>query len=205
MIHSKNSKEVLRMAKQILRKVKEITSVDVWKDIEECPNYMINTDGDVLNKTNGKLLTHHINTGGYKYVDLRSDGKAKRRLVHRLVAISFIPNPDNKPIVNHIDSDRKNPKKSNLEWVTHQENSEHMVNSYRHPTQTMSILLDKTGEEICAFPSENRCIDYIYNHFRDKYGYGKDEPLIGVDMELYTEISPLLRDDRVARRIKLNF
>ena len=133
-IHRKILKEVLCMGKQILNKIKEITSVGEWKDIEECPSYIINTDGDVLNKTNGRLLAQRLTPGGYKYVDLRSDGKAKRRLVHRLVAIVFIPNPDNKPIVNHIDSDRKNPKKSNLEWVTHKENSEHMVNNYRHPT-----------------------------------------------------------------------
>jgi len=119
------------MAIQILSKIKKITSVGVWKDIEEFPSYMINTDGDVLNKANGKLMTHHITAGGYKFVDLRSDGKAKRRLVHRLVAITFIPNPDSKPIVNHIDSDRLNSSKSNLEWVTHKENSDHMVNSFR--------------------------------------------------------------------------
>ena len=69
----------------------------------------------------------------------------------------------------------------------------------------MSILLDKTGEEISVFPSETRCIDYIYKHFRDKFGYGKDEPLIGVDVELYTEITPVSRNGRTARRIKLNF
>lgn len=195
------------MTQQNSSKVKKITSVGEWKDIEECPKYAVNTNGDVLNKINGKLLTHHINTGGYKYVNLTDNGKVKRRLVHRLVAIAFIPNPDNKPIVNHIDSNRKNPKCTNLKWVTHKENSEHMVNSYRHPTQTMAILLDRTGKEVCSFPSTRRCINYIFKHFREIHGYDEDEPLTEdqMDIELYTEVSPITRDGRVARCIKLNF
>ncbi|MBS4194168.1 NUMOD4 domain-containing protein [Lederbergia citri] len=53
---------------QTFYKIKEITSIGEWKEVEGCPNYMINTDGDVLNITNGKLMTHHINHNGYKYV-----------------------------------------------------------------------------------------------------------------------------------------
>ena len=193
------------MDTQTLNKIKEITSVGEWKEVEGYPNYMVNTDGEVLSKTNSKILTHHINTGGYKFVSLRINGKPKQLLVHRLVAIAFIPNPDNKPVVNHIDSNRGNPQKSNLEWVTHKENSEHMVNSFGSPNQTMAILLDKMGNEICVFPSGNRCLKYIYKQFRIKYGYDEDEEIVGVDIELYTELSPVLRDGRAARRVKLNF
>ncbi|PEJ29883.1 hypothetical protein CN689_21605 [Peribacillus butanolivorans] len=166
---------------------------------------MVNTDGVVLSKTNGKILTHHINTGGYPFVCLRINCKPKQLLVHRLVAIAFIPNPDNKPIVNHIDSDRRNPKKSNLGWVTHKENSEHMVNSFNCPDQDMTILLDKMGDEICVFPSRNRCIKYVYKQFRIKYGYDEDENISDVDIEAYTELSPVSRDREWARRVKLNF
>jgi len=56
-----------------------------------------------------------------------------------------------------------------------------------------------------CFSSENRCLKYVYEQFRIKYGYEEDEEIVGVDGELYTELSPLLRDGRVARRVKLNF
>jgi len=189
---------------QTFYKIKEITSVGEWKEVEGCPNYMINTDGYVLNITNGKLVTHHINNNGYKYVALRVNNKPKQLLVHRLVAIAFIPNPDNKPIVNHIDSDRLNQKKSNLEWVTHKENSDHMVNSFRSPNQTMTILLDKMGNEICVFPSHSRCITYIFNRFRIEHGYNEGEAIVE-DIEFYTELSHVIRDGRVALRYKLSF
>lgn len=193
------------MDTQTLNNIREITSVGEWKEVKGYPNYMINTDGEVLSKTNGKILTHHINNGGYKFVCIRINCKPKQLLVHRLVAIAFIPNPDNKPVVNHIDSDRGNPQKSNLQWVTNKENIEHMVYSFRSINQTMTILLDKTGDELCVFPSKNRCLKYVYKQFRIKYEYDEGEEIVGEDIELYTELSPILRDGGVARRLKLNF
>ncbi|PTL37408.1 NUMOD4 domain-containing protein [Alkalicoccus saliphilus] len=139
------------MDAQTFNKIKEITSVGEWREVEGYPNYMVNTYGEVLNKNNGKIIKQHNNTGGYKFVCLRSYGKPKQLLVHRLVATAFIPNPDNRGVVNHIDSDRGNPQKSNLEWVTHKGNSEHMVDNFRSPNQTMTILLDKFEYEIFFF------------------------------------------------------
>lgn len=55
------------------------------------------------------------------------DGNGNRHLIHRLVATQHLPNPDNKPQVNHKDKDRMNNKVSNLEWVTAQENQVHAI------------------------------------------------------------------------------
>ncbi|WP_079525691.1 NUMOD4 domain-containing protein [Halobacillus hunanensis] len=193
------------MDTKTLNKINEITSVGEWKEVKGYPNYMVSTNGEVLSKTKGVILKHYINGGGYKVVSLRSNGRPKQFLVHRLVAIAFISNPDNKPVVNHIDSDRGNPKKGNLEWVTHKANSEHMVNSFRSPDQTMTILFDKRGEEICVFPSERRCLHYVYKHFRLEHGYDEGEEIVGDDIEIYRELSAVLRDGIVAKRVKLNF
>lgn len=62
---------------------------------------------------------------GYVTVILSKEHKPKLHYVHRLVAIAFIPNKDNKPEVNHKDLNKKNNKISNLEWVTKKENAEH--------------------------------------------------------------------------------
>lgn len=67
---------------------------------------------------------------GYERCTLRMNGKKKNFSVHRLVAEAFIPNPDKKEAVNHIDKRRKNNKASNLEWVDNDENQKHKM--YTH-------------------------------------------------------------------------
>ena len=61
----------------------------------------------------------------YKIVSYMENGKQKNIAVHRLVAIAFIPNPENKPEVNHINGDKSDNNVSNLEWVTRKENTQH--------------------------------------------------------------------------------
>lgn len=67
----------------------------------------------------------------YERVSLCTEGKITRYLVHRLVATAFIPNPENKPQVNHIDNNGLNNLYTNLEWVTHKENMTHSAKQGR--------------------------------------------------------------------------
>lgn len=76
----------------------------------------------------GKLFVLSENSRGYLSVTLSHNGKSYSKFVHRLVAEAFIPNPANKPQVNHIDGNRKNNTVDNLEWATQSENNLH---SYR--------------------------------------------------------------------------
>lgn len=90
-------------------------------------NYSISHKGIVKNiKTNKvKIATSNGAGCGYLYVDLYKNGNKVRKFIHRLVAETFIPNIDNKPMVNHKDGNTKNNHIDNLEWVTAKENVEH--------------------------------------------------------------------------------
>lgn len=96
-----------------------------WKPITEFNGkYEISNLGRVRNNT-GKLMKLYINDAGYWVVALKKDKKTCFRRIHRLIAIAFIPNPENKLEVNHIDSDRSNYAISNLEWCSSSENHIH--------------------------------------------------------------------------------
>lgn len=71
----------------------------------------------------GRILKPGVDGGGYLMVDLQKDGVRYNKKVHRLVAEAFIPNPDNKPQINHLDENPKNNNINNLEWVTQKENN----------------------------------------------------------------------------------
>ena len=89
--------------------------------------YTIHSDGTILGRR-GKPLSPSTTPDGYKMVTVRFEGsKTHGFLVHRLVAWKFIPNPENKPQVNHIDSNPANNDVSNLEWVTNVENTNHRL------------------------------------------------------------------------------
>lgn len=76
----------------------------------------------------GKFLKPETQKTGYQRVTLCNKGKTKRFLLHRLVALVHIPNPDNKPCVNHKDGNKQNNAVDNLEWVTYSENEYHSYN-----------------------------------------------------------------------------
>lgn len=93
------------------------------------PEYEITVseDGIVRSLNTGKVFKQSRNEFGYINVSVPSGekGKSVKRKVHRLVAQTFIPNPENKREVNHIDGNKENNHVSNLEWVTSKENKSH--------------------------------------------------------------------------------
>lgn len=110
----------------------------------------------------------YYNVQGYKTVRF---GKTSHR-VHRLVASAFIPNPDNKPIVNHIDGDRSNNNIDNLEWVTARENNMHGI--YISPVGNRprcKVKCVETGEEYPSVSEAARQNGFDRNRFRAKIQY----------------------------------
>ena len=114
---------------------------EIWKDIPGYEGYYQASNlGNIKSlpkfkkifenkkyKTKTKILCVEKNSRGYNRVWLIKNGERKRFFVHRLIAETFIPNPENKPCVNHIDCNIENNKADNLEWCTQKENSEYAV------------------------------------------------------------------------------
>ena len=91
-----------------------------WKPIAELKGeYFISNLGRVKNSKNHILKPHRW----FEYLEIKI--KQKHFKIHRLVAEAFVPNPDNKPQINHIDGITMHNEASNLEWVTNKENQEH--------------------------------------------------------------------------------
>ena len=99
---------------------------EIWKDIEGYEGlYQVSDLGRVKRVTTNRILKQAKHHGGYMRVDLCKNGKRKAHKIHRLVAQAFIPNPENKLQVNHIDENKTNNIISNLEWLTAKENNNH--------------------------------------------------------------------------------
>ena len=99
----------------------------IYSSIEGYDDYIIDTNGNIFSLKLNRYLRQNISTKGYCKVSLNKDKYRREYAVHRLVAMSFIPNPLNKPQVNHIDGNKLNNCLNNLEWVTGSENIIHAI------------------------------------------------------------------------------
>lgn len=112
----------------------------IWKTLvyngQEYTQFEVSNDGQIRNVNTGTIYKQHINQNGYSTVcvSLGSRKNKKTFRIHKAVAETFIPNPDNKPEVNHIDTNKQHNYVSNLEWATSSENIKHAYdNGVKHP------------------------------------------------------------------------
>ena len=144
---------------------------EFWKDIEDYEGvYQVSSFGRVKRIKTDRILTSHKNSGGYLRVDLSKNSVVYAKSIHRLVAQAFIPNPENKSQVNHIDEDKTNNKVSNLEWMTAKENSNHGTRNERvgkaiSKSNSVPIIATnlKTGEST-DFNSGKECARKLSLH-----------------------------------------
>lgn len=98
---------------------------EIWKDVVGYEGiYKVSNLGNVKslhwrNSFDERIMTPHLLGRGYYFVNLRNKSKGKSKLVHRLVAQAFIPNPNNYPCVNHKDENKLNNCVDNLEWCSY--------------------------------------------------------------------------------------
>lgn len=99
------------------------------KKIKGYNDYLIDKNGNIFNIKLNRFIVQNISHKGYHRVNLNKNKYKRQYQLHRLVALIFIPNLENKPQVNHIDGNKSNNNVSNLEWVTGSENVRHAVKS----------------------------------------------------------------------------
>lgn len=151
---------------------------EIWKDIEGFEGYyQVSNLGNVksLNrilKDNGGFFIKAGNykrfeeQTGYKRVALSKNDQNKKFMVHRLVAQAFIPNPENKPFIDHIDGNRANNKVDNLRWSTSKENINNPITVLR---RSESLKGHNDIRKQCAKKCRIKCIEtnVIYESMKE--------------------------------------
>lgn len=135
-----NIRQLGRKSENIVEKVEKFAMRDnekrIYIDNEKTP-FVISDKGEVRNLRTGNILKGSI-LATYPTVNLRWDGKQKNKAKHRLMAEAWIPNPDNLPVVDHINGDRLDYRIENLRWVSYQENRKN-INKDKTPEKPKDL------------------------------------------------------------------
>lgn len=125
--------------------------------------YLISKEGFVVNEKTGRKLKPQNNGNGYTKVTLTIQGVQIQKYIHRLVAKAFIPNPENKPQVNHINGIKTDNKVDNLEWCTNQENQihAHINNLKPNGNKTWNGKFSKKDVKLIFDMDKNKIKRYI--------------------------------------------
>ena len=132
-----------------------MSEVETFVKIEGFENYEVSNLGKVRNIKSGRILKPHLNHNGYLKHHLYKHNKLKELFLHRIIAIAFIDNHEEKPCVNHIDENKLNNDLSNLEWCTVRENLIHGTRTKRVAEKNFKkvIQLDLNDNVLNEFES----------------------------------------------------
>ena len=137
---------------------------EIWKEIPDYRDYKVSNFGRVMsfNKNpDGNILKINPNQTGYLRISIyNKNNKRVTRFIHRLVALAFIPNPDNLPTVDHIDINKTNNNLYNLRWATRHDQNMNTCRTRHDITETDPAVRDR----ICSYESKQRTIDSKKNY-----------------------------------------
>ena len=139
--------------------------MEVWSELSGLSKYEISTHGRVRNKKRQKILKSKNRRDGYLGLSLMNDdGKRIDITVHKFVALVFIPNPKNKPSIDHIDQNRQNNNVNNLRWATYSEQNQNI--GERNFNKGKPILMfNKGGQFIIEFSNLINAAKFINNDY----------------------------------------
>lgn len=139
---------------------------EVWRPLiyqgQDFPNFEISNLGNMRNTNTKKLYKQYINKNGYYQVCVSLGSRSKKKVfrIHRAVAETFIPNPENKPVPNHEDGNKLNNNVCNLSWATRSENTKHAFNN--------GLIQTFSGEESSSAKLTEEDIRYIRSNYIPK-------------------------------------
>lgn len=144
--------------------------METFRKIENYNNYSVSNLGNVRNDKTGRILKPHIKPNGYKQVQLGR--KTIPQYIHRLVAIAFIPNIENKPQVNHTNGNKSDNRVENLEWVTASENDLAYGYTSRIENRKKKIIATNLDGREIIFNSRNETAKY-FKCDKSQIAYGR--------------------------------
>jgi hypothetical protein len=124
--------------------------------------YGISSNGVVCNLKTGKILAVQLNKGGYQTIKL----KGKVLLIHRLVAMAYIPNVDNKPEIDHINRVKTDNNVNNLRWASRQENEVNKIMNKNNTSGFRGIYCDPNYKWVLRIRLKNNSHGFPENYFK---------------------------------------
>ena len=149
---------------------------EIWKDVVGYEGlYKVSNLGTVisLHREQEKIMKPAVATNGYHQIFLSKNGVRTLTRVHRIVALAFLPNVENKPIVNHINGIKTDNNVLNLEWATFSENGQHAFDTgLNHTTDKIRATAKENGKKCRKLNIEQV---KLLRSLRAEFGYGPDK------------------------------
>ena len=146
----------------------QINKIEGYEDI--LPRYWINKEGQITNKETGKTIKWLISRHGYYYCHLWTNNRSRYIRMHRLLALAFIPNPNNYPLVRHLNDIKTDNRLENLVWGTMSENMKDSIKNGKY-NQEASEKARNIGRKISGTKCSKKvlCIETntIFNNTKE--------------------------------------
>ena len=161
-------------------------NIENWIKVAGFDEYSVSDQGNLRNDKTKRILKPGTSNSGYYYVVLRKQKKSYTKNIHRIVASAFLPNPNNKKMVDHIDNNETNNKLINLRWATTSENAQNAKLSTKNTSGTKGVVFLKNTQkwraQICingkhislgSFMKKEDAVNIRIQRAKDELGYIK--------------------------------